>query len=327
MAEVTHSKADDERERHIAQLEELVARQQTRIEHLEALLAEQGPPMNDAPEVTGALRANDEELSELRDIVEAQEQAINDQRQIISTQSTLIDELNASLQTQLRLSSISVPAAALPPQAPAVLPGTIGSSAPAIGTSPRSGGESLASSCMADSIPEEPHSAGGRSSASAPSRSRSVRDDDIPASSSVGASGSQRNRRTQGVSSSGRVGGVPMTARSHRDIMLEKQMRQSQQQSPRVDSGRPRPNSAYSRNNASTAPRARSWNSSEQRSGARAPQQGQGQNGSGSNLRTASPTRAPGHGRAQGQAAGSQGASRKNSGRIPPALPMLRQEA
>jgi len=318
----------DERGRHIAQLEELVSQledvvgsQQTRIEQLQAKLVAQEASSNEVPEVTGAAcRANDDELMELRAIVEAQEQALLDQKQIIAAQSSLIDELNTSLQEQIKLMSHERSRVSQS----SLVESLVDSESLQSDVQVDFAANTIGTHCGSAVV--------GQSSGSVQNRSKSFcsSEDNAPASTG-GHSAPHRSRRGP-VGGCARVGGVPMTARSHRDILLEKQVRQNHHQSPRLDAQRPRPNSAYNRNAAKPAPRARSWNSPEQRSSnssahgsnshcARTPH-GSGHSGG---VRTSSPPRILG--RANGNSTGSQGANRKASGRIPPALPMLRQDA
>lgn len=295
-----------ERDVRIAQLESMVVEQQEKIEQLQASLGagENGDSLQD-------------EVVQLRAIVEAQEEALADQRSIIASQSGLLDELNNHLQLQ---SSSAISENAIEEDDEAVVTPT-GSSAGAAAGSRSAGSTATASvstaggSASMSSLRATPSGAGGAPASAQGAGPR------VSRTSGTGSEPGPRRRREglgqrqaathPGGSSTGRGNNADRlnNARSHREQLLAQKLlsRQGNSSTTAVEHPRaPRPNSALGRGSGAT-PRARSWT---ERSGA---------SGTTHSARGPSPTRGT-------EASGGLHA-RKSGGPLPPALPLLRQEA
>lgn len=287
-----------------------MAQQRARIEELELLQSS-----SDAQ----SLR---EEVEQLHAIIEAQEEALSDQKSIIASQSSLLDELSGQLTRSTALS---------------ILPTSVEEEEdlpPSPSSTSLSGTGSRAST--------GPSSATGHHAASGPR----PRQSGVPVSGRPGAGHSgvdvgrggvpqrragappaavtRSNGATSGAARS--IGGsTPSTqnSRSQREQLLAQKLlnRVGTSSAASVEHPRaPRPNSNYGRQETfarnGATPRARSLNATPDR----------GSSG-GSSARGPSPTRSPDVSQGYHPSASMGPPSRKLGGPLPPALPLLRQEA
>mmetsp|Transcript_78897 Transcript_78897/g.150136 ORF Transcript_78897/g.150136 Transcript_78897/m.150136 type:complete len:302 (+) Transcript_78897:118-1023(+) len=289
-----------ERDQRIAQLEMLVVEQESKIRRLEATHG--GGGGGNADELQ-------EEVQQLRAIVEAQEEAIREQGSIIATQSGLLDELNGHLSRQTDAPS-SAPIAESPLEEEdddddvVVTPTSSAPPAPVAGSRAAGGSASMSSlrvpPSAAGSHAQGAGMRGSRTSAagSEPSGGRRRRE-------GVGGMGQRQAATHPGTHPTGNAASMLHNARDHREQLLAQKLlkRHGNSSTTAVEHPRaPRPNSALGRGSGAT-PRARSWT---ERSG-----------NNHYSARGPSPTRGT----------EAQLHSKKSGGPLPPALPLLRQEA
>lgn len=291
----------DERDLRIAELEALVAQQRAQIEELQ--LGQQDG---------GEMQSLREEVEMLKSIVEAQEEALTDQKGIISSQSGLIDELSGQ-----GSSSRATPLKGVE-EAP-LSPGSGGS--PSRASTGHSGGRA------------DGYAASGPRASGGPTGQRSSRvgggppGGARPSGDVARVGGPDRGVRRAGAPPAAAARTTPggsqgsQNARSQREQLLAQKLLNrvgtSSTQSvehTRGEARAPRPNSALGRN--STTPRSRSLNADGRSTG-----------GSQTSTRGPSPSRSPDSANGYQPSAGTGVPTRKVGGPLPPALPLLRQEA
>lgn len=279
----------EERDLRIQELETLVAQQRAIIEELE--LAQSASD----------LQSLKEEVEQLRAIIEAQEEALADQKGIIANQSSLLDELSGQLTR-----ATAMPACIEEEEDEVPSPCDTGSRA---SNGPSSVPASMRASHHAASGQRGSRPTGGPTRAGGP-----------PGATDVARAGIDRRRAGAPSAAVSRNTGGHSAQRSQREQLLAQKLlnRVGTSSAASVEHVRaPRPNSAGLGRNGTT-PRARSLNATPDRGSS---------GGSQHSARGPSPSCSPDAAQGYHASSGMGVPSRKSGGPLPPALPLLRQEA